>query len=814
HTFDIVAVPFEGEDGAVLKLEVIRDITERKRIEDALMESEDYLVSILNSIPDPIYVKNQRHEWVLVNDRFCAIVGQNRDALVGKSDFDFFPRGEAGVFWKKDDEAIKTGKEIFSEEYLTNIATGESILLDTKKSLYRAKSGEKYIIAVGRDVTRFKEVEAELRIRAEELTRARIATLNLAADAEDAAHAAGIARQEAERANRAKSEFLANMSHEIRTPMNAIMGMTQLVLNTDLTAEQREYLEIADSGSHSLLEVVNEILDFSKIEAGILEIETVGFRLEDILERVSDLFGAEVREKGLELSFSVANGVPLFLLGDPMRLGQVLNNLVGNAVKFTERGEIRILVEVVRMESVQVNLRFSVRDSGIGIAPEALPYLFDAFTQVDGSTTRRHGGTGLGLSIAKRLVEAMGGSFRVESEPGRGSTFAFTANLRPQTGGAKSEFERDASQRMREVPIVRDLVKRLAGLRVLLAEDNYINQQVAREILESTGLVVDIAGNGLEAVEMVARSHELATAGAGYTAVLMDVQMPEMNGYEATRLLRKDPRNGALPIIAMTAYAMASDEKECLAAGMNGYLSKPVNHDKLYTLLARSIKPGRRTGEKKAIAGAVPTGAAVEGFPADLPGIHIDSLLDRVEGNRRLAEKLLRKFARDHLNTAGIIRDVLRDGDWERAAGLIHTLKGVAGNLSARSLHRAAEKLVEHLREAGPGDAAGLVDALEEALDEVIASVECLPMEQGPQIDARPPSEVDIEALAPLFEEMETYLKHNNAKAMDTLKKLNQLLCGQGSDSELEQLEACLDFFDVEGAQMALRRLIQVQNGR
>jgi signal transduction histidine kinase/ActR/RegA family two-component response regulator len=383
------------------------------------------------------------------------------------------------------------------------------------------------------------------------------------------------AKLKAEAANQAKSEFLANMSHEIRTPMNAILGMTELALTSDTSPEQKRYLNTVKQSADSLLQIIDDILDFSKIEAGKLDLHPSPFHLRDTLNDTLEVLAAQAAEKDLELACQVSTHVPDLLLGDATRIRQILMNLVGNSIKFTDSGEVFVTVEMENAPagaepSSDIVLHFVVTDTGIGVPAEKQKLIFESFVQADGSMTRRYGGTGLGLAICSQLVALMDGQIWVDSQVGQGSSFHFTARLR---------IEYDAEEAQRPVEVV--VTKAAVPMRVLLAEDNEINQQVAREFLEMRGHQVRIAPNGLEALAALATDR--------FDLILMDVQMPVMDGFKATAAIREKEKTtgGHLPIVAMTGYAMKGDRQRCLDAGMDEYICKPIRSQELYELVDR-----------------------------------------------------------------------------------------------------------------------------------------------------------------------------------------------------------------------------------
>jgi len=504
------------------------------------------------------------------------------------------------------------------------------------------------------------------------------------------------AKMMAEAANQAKSAFLANMSHEIRTPMNAIVGLSHLLRRADdISPLQMERLEKIDAAGQHLLSIINDVLDLSKIEAGRLELEQRDFALGAVLDHVSSLIAEPAKAKGLSVEVD-GDHVPLWLRGDSTRLRQSLLNYASNAVKFTDRGTICLRAELLEESIDGLLVRFEVQDTGIGIAPEALATLFDPFTQADVSTTRKFGGTGLGLSITRRLARMMAGDAGAESTPGQGSTFWFTARIQPGHGVMPSESilrTADAEALLRRCH---------AGAKILLVEDNPINREVALELLHGVGLAVDTAENGRIGVDKV-RSRT-------YDIVLMDMQMPEMDGLDATRAIRADPAYAALPILAMTANAFDDDRSACLAVGMNDFVAKPVVPEDLYQTLLHWLpdveqcgKEGTSPPEPKAIAAPTPgKSTSVLEMLTAIPGLDTTRGLASVRGSPTSYVKLLTMFLELHRDDMSRVQELLAAGDTEQARSVAHKLKGSAVTLGISALADLVVTLDAALREKTP----------------------------------------------------------------------------------------------------------------
>ncbi len=595
------------------------------------------------------------------------------------------------------------------------------------------------------------------------------------------------ARLRADEASAAKSAFLATMSHEIRTPMNGILGNAHLALNTTLTHQQREYLSRIRSSTRYLLEIINNILDFSKIEAGKLKVERIDFSLEAVIADLSSLFAAKARSNHLGFELLMAPGTPVQLTGDSLRLKQVLANLISNAVKFTDSGWVRLEIDPVTVADGKALLRFRVQDTGIGMTVEQQRTLFQAFTQADDSTTREYGGTGLGLTISQRLVKQMGGEITVSSEPGRGSAFSFSLWFE------QAEVAETARMPAQSETATKEPLPAFQPARILLVEDNPTNQQVARELLESVGLSVTIARDGLEAVEAVRLKR--------FELVLMDIQMPNMDGYQATAVIREDTRFRELPIIAMTAHALSADQKKCLDAGMNDHVGKPVEPMLLYRALARWLP---------VMPAEVPASATIrdrEELPDKLPGIDLAIGLSRVGGNRRLFRKLLVEFHQDHHDAAEQLEKALRFGRVEQARRLAHTLKGVAGNLGAQELFRSVSQL-ETALESGVASDAGR-EAFEAALSRLMAGLKRLTaMATEPPVHCRE-GIPDLAVLQPLLTGLKKQLNEANPEASEQLEQIRRALGGH-FPVPLGELDRYVQAFQFEEADIALQALVRL----
>ena len=538
----------DENDAYLGRFYLFEDIT-RKKHEARLLERQTALLTGLrDSIPDIVFFKDLRGVYLGCNPEFARMVGRSPDAIIGGSDYDLFPHELAEFFRERDRITLEQGVTCSNEEWVT-YPDGHQAFLDTYKAPLRTADGTVIgLVGIARDITLKAKAESALR----EATKAAV------------------------EASAAKSEFLANMSHEIRSPMNGVIGASDLLLGMPLEGEQRELAGIIKLSATSLLSLINDILDLSKIEARRLEFEQVSFELSKVLSAVIDLQSLPAAERYLGLHLTIDPQADLRVVGDPGRLRQVLLNLVNNALKFTLEGEVSVEVKVIDKSTDKVSVQFEVRDTGIGIPADKIDKIFDVFTQVEASTTRRFGGTGLGLTIVRKLVEGMGGQIAVESTPDVGSRFWFTLTL-PLAPAHKQAPSSDLE------PAIPTHEGKMDGRRLLLAEDNLVNQIILRKIVEKMGHTLDVAENGLDVLQRL-------TADSHYDLILMDVQMPVIDGLETTRRIRAGQagqRVQDIPIVALTASAMERDHQVCLEAGMNDYLTKPVEAAQLAAHLDR-----------------------------------------------------------------------------------------------------------------------------------------------------------------------------------------------------------------------------------
>ena len=655
---EVNLTPMQSQ-GQELTIVSLRDISERQRAGQALKDLAARLQEIIQMLPIGLFIKDAHGRVTLMNSA-CQLQFGLTEAQLARD-------GE------RDLAALESGAALDDVGTLHNAATGRTQHIRTiRKPVMNEQGQPEYLIGMLVDITASIESEHKLRElneHLEERVQQRTRQLDLA-------------KKVAEEASQAKGQFLANMSHEIRTPMNGVIGMAYLALKTDLNARQRDYIEkIRFAGEH-LLGIIDDILDFSKIEAGMLEIEMVSFTLDHVIQTLTTVVAPKAATKDLELVFDIDPDIPQALQGDPLRLGQVLINYTNNAIKFSESGSIAVRIRMVEERADDCLLRFDVCDTGIGLSPEEAGKLFQSFQQADTSITREYGGTGLGLAICKQLAQLMGGEVGVESEPGSGSNFWFTARVGKLDGAAGAPAPALAARAAHASH--EHGYPTLNGARILLVEDNTFNQQIALEMLEEVGCVVCLAQNGLEALDLLAK--------AQFDCVLMDVQMPVMDGLQATRMIRLDPRLAGLRVLAMTATATSADRDRCMEAGMDDFLSKPIQPALLCQAVARwlpATAPSAAPAEKPASA-----------FPTILAGdpqiIDLTILAKLLSYDPAKVRKFAFKFLQTTQSGFDDMESALAAGDVQRVRELGHRIKSAArtvGALGMADLCEALERL-------------------------------------------------------------------------------------------------------------------------
>lgn len=909
---EAIKTPIYNEDGSLCGvLGVARDITERKQTAAKLRKEKDYSEQMINALPGLFYQIDSDGAFVKWNSNFETVSGYSASEMGELSPLDLFMGEDKKAIGQSIREVFSTGFANVDANFLTKdkrllpyYFTGKRVYIDTTPS----------IIGMGVDVSKLKEAEENIQILNRDLEQRveqRTAELRTA-------------RDRAEDGTRTKSEFLANMSHEIRTPMNAIMGMTHLALETTLSSQQKDYLKTIELSSHSLLRVINDILDFSKIEADKLEIESVEFDLNHVIEVTKNNVSLMTQKKGLELIVDIEAELPERLIGDAVRLGQVLTNLTNNGVKFTDKGELIISIKKLLETPDIMRLQFSVSDTGIGMNSKQQKALFRAFSQGDSSTTRKYGGTGLGLTISKRLVEMMNGEIWVESVEGEGSHFYFTAEFgtvekterkgaivpvelqdisvlvvddNPKTltimarlletlsfSVAQALSGRQALQMLKEAELEQspfslvivdwkmpkmdgfqfgqlvrqqyqencpkmimvtgfyhddsllenelsrfdtilhkpiflsqlyngivevfcgDIDERLPlsstseitsqqhrhfnNTAILLVEDNKINQQIAKELLSKTKVDLTIAGNGLMAVKLCEKRD--------FGLILMDIQMPIMDGLMATREIRKLPSYSIdnIPIIAMTAHAMGGDKEKSIQAGMNDHLTKPIDPEKLYSCLEQWLSSTGMETDELTVECETTAGSSL---PEKNSGIDRADGLKRVAGNWTLYQNILKDFQSENENFADEIGKMLRIGDLSRAERLVHTLRGVSGNIGAKELQKRA-----HLLELAITEESEHIESLVEETVTSLAVVmgglgELLIEKQGAKMPTLPGNDAGVTAIAPQLVELKQLLTVGDMGAEDVFLDIREELIV--FDSELaSRLSNALDFLDFKKA--------------
>lgn len=672
------AVDWEGKRAVCT---VLFDLTERQSTEQSLAEQQRLIASLMETTQEGFWFIDLRNETTDVNPAMCKILGRPREDIIGKSIMDFVDEENAEIFRRQIERRSRglTGSYEISLQQpdgtrvpCLNNATP---LLDT--------AGEKIgSVGIWADISEIKMTQRSLEHE----------------------------KERAEAASVAKSEFLAIASHELRTPMNGVLGMADLMMGSELSDEQRERLRIIIQSGEALMGLLNDILDISKIEAGGLELEERHFDLEELLESVAALMGSRARQKGLTYKNNIGPEVPQTLMGDVKRLRQVLNNIVGNAVKFTRSGQIAISVSRVESDSADLRVRFEVADTGVGISDEAQDRIFEKFTQADSSTTRRFGGTGLGLAICKELVELMEGEIGVDSMPGEGSCFWFTAKL------GIGDQSKIVAERDHRRPIAAPAP--LRKLCILVAEDNTVNQEIARQTLEDAGHTVTVVPNGHEAVAAVKAN--------SYDVVLMDVHMPEMDGPTATQEIRALPTPMSdVPIIALTADAMSGDREKFLKVGMNDHVAKPFDNSRLFATIGRHIDgPGPRSNSAGFDRESADTMGGPDQSPTAESGLDADVYLPIRNAKPDLWQRLVRLYLDNTPKDIAKLEYAVEGGDARGLQMAAHTMKSSSANVGAMNLSALCAELETASLEGDMASGADLLTRIQQEYEIVAVALQ------------------------------------------------------------------------------------------
>jgi PAS domain S-box-containing protein len=754
---DIMRLLRDADGRIVEVVGVWLDVTERRQAEAEL----ERLSRAVEQSSESIVIANVDGTIEYVNQAFVDITGFTREEILGRMT-DMLDEGVSPSAGRAALRAALAQGEAWKGELQTRRRDGSVFVEFAVVSPVRGADGRvTHFVAVKEDITEKKRIGEELdrhRRHLEELVAERTRQLQQA-------------KEEAEAASRAKSAFLANVSHEIRTPMNAIVGLAHLLQQSTLQPEQAERLHKINVAAYQLLSIINDVLDLSKIEAGRLTLSQSSFAVASVIDYVRSMIHEQAADKGL-LVESDAGDAPAWLRGDPTRLRQALLNLAGNAVKFTDRGSITLRTRLLGEEDGLCLVRFEVLDTGIGIDAETLKKLFQPFEQGDASTTRRFGGTGLGLAITRQLAQAMGGEAGAESEPGKGSLFWFSVRLPRATAG-----EREATLAIAG-SAADALRQRCAGARVLLVEDNPINREVALELLRDAGLVASAAENGQVAVDRV--------AGERFDLVLMDIQMPVLDGIEATRLIREQPEARGLPIVAMTANAFEEDRQRCLAAGMNDFIAKPIDPQRFYATLQQWLQAREEASMPAPVAVADSVVDPVRQRLATIPGLDIEQGLSVALGRVERLQRLLGLFAQSHGRDIVLLQEALASHDLSVLKHVAHSLKGAAGTLGALPVQGAATELLEAVREdADPARLRSLAEGLIEALQPLLDGIAAL--SDGPA----PARTVDPATAAALVERLRAMLVRGDFAVADLVRQEGDTLragLGARGDDVLQRI--------------------------